>query len=167
MPKLAGYLKVESNNPSDFKGDSKDKDHRDWIEVVDVSVASAFVQDRGGGRHRPAGQVKGSGLSTYTVFISKSEKRAPAGSQFMGLSPTPFASVVLHIAGHPGHRFEFGEAAAGGFITSEGPVEEFAIDFETAYYRPGSASLPKAASLNFNPGNTKKALDTLKKLRDA
>jgi hypothetical protein len=160
MPKLAGYLKVESNNPSDFKGDSKDKDHRDWIEVVDVSVASAFVQDRGRGRQRPAGQVKGSGLSTYTLFISKSEKRAPAGSQFMGLSPTPFASVVLH-------RFEFGEAAAGGFITSEGPVEEFAIDFETAYYRPGSASLPKAASLNFNPGNTKKALDTLKKLRDA
>ena len=43
MRNLAGYLKIQSDNPAEFKGDSNDRDHPDWIEVIDVSVASDLL----------------------------------------------------------------------------------------------------------------------------
>lgn len=168
MRHLAWYLKVESGNPSNFKGDSKDRDHRDWIEVVDVSFVHVSWKPSGSPSRR-AGRAAVPDESPYGLFITKSRERAPDGSVFGALAPTSFASVVLHVPGHPGHRFEFGGAKAGGVIgvldaASRGSFEEVTIDFEAAYYRAGAASLPNAASSNFTPKSTVEALEKLRQL---
>jgi hypothetical protein len=168
MKILAGYLKLQSSNPSDFKGDSKDRDHPGWIEVLDVSFAT---------EKRTLGPMHGrkrSELTTYTLFVSKSPKHLPDISEFSitAIKAVPLVSVVFHIPGKPGHRFEFGGAASVGSTgavtdSRDGPTDEFAIDFEAAYYRAGAASLPNAASSAFSEQSTAAALKKLHELRQS